>query len=768
MYAGPRRMKTDLLTVRESCCRVGDGHGLTRLVLALALLAGMTLTARAAPGIDAVLLIDQSGSMSRNDGSAEGNDLFGHRVALCRLIIERLIDEDPASPRINRVAVVEFGSHAILTVDNLVVADPAARARSARAAREIANRLAATHMGNTNTPEAFALAIQAFNHMAAAEGAAPRERHLLILTDGHPYVTGATQESIHEAMRQHGRELALRGVSVWVVGFNESGNYWQVADRQLWEGIAGDPGRVNLLGMPLFPAVMSAAQHIGDLWLGAASTPVAGTVIEVPPYLRRLEVDVHYAETTQPGRLVGPSGQIAPTTGASTAALGVANAYRVDNPLPGTYRVEAPPNISNWAAVREQGPRLYLLEPGDEVGRDIDTRVRIQMAGDDPNVPIAFDPAWPVEATVTVTDPAGGTVILPARMAEHGQFVATWRPATPGRHTLALAGTVHHADGRSFDLMRGGGHDPFAVQVAQHAPYALVWLEPDPAETRRISPLAHGMTLRVRLVEGVDQRVANLAEAVPSPGAWLRAQVIDAEGRPVPGIEPLTFTAGDGEFTLDLPLAFDLTAGEGWLSPVALNLRLEPAGPMVEGRAPSELRLPPGSEGRRILGDRLTVAGLQASYNPWLLWGGLAVLLALLAGGVLLLFRIQYPQWRIRSEDRKRGKPITLLIEKGSPPSAAAQPIKVDLTGRRRVRHVRRYSVSDEGRKVILEKLAVERTPAEGGRPTATIIYALEGQKTEFRETLTAGPESKPLKGLKDNAWHARLVVGKPPISHAA
>jgi len=139
-----------------------------------------------APGIDLILLIDQSGSMSDGIGGQKNpTDPKGFRIAMAQSLVDYLYFDNKYinKERINRIVMVEFGTDAAVMIpltplngdDNSIAA--------------IKSRISSKVLGETNFLRAFEVAHQQLSPEAG------RQAIIILVTDGTPYIEARKEVS---------------------------------------------------------------------------------------------------------------------------------------------------------------------------------------------------------------------------------------------------------------------------------------------------------------------------------------------------------------------------------------------------------------------------------------------------------------------------------------------------------------------------------------------------------------------------------------------
>ncbi|RLC92131.1 MAG: hypothetical protein DRI79_01290 [Chloroflexi bacterium] len=195
------------------------------------------------PGVDLIILLDQSGSMSGSAGY-RATDPTERRVQTAQYLIDYMaFDGNSVHPeRTNRVVVVGFGSpgktHILVPLTSLEDADIISDAK---------NAIVAENLGNTSFISALELVRQVFPAATDAElESDTRQRLIVLITDGGPYDARAERVENPYTYADYFEELTdycdaeLSLFTLYIIGIDDANRYWpQVKSR--WEDVAG-PG----------------------------------------------------------------------------------------------------------------------------------------------------------------------------------------------------------------------------------------------------------------------------------------------------------------------------------------------------------------------------------------------------------------------------------------------------------------------------------------------------------------------------------------------
>lgn len=706
-------------------------------------------------GIDAVILIDQSGSMFGAGLRGEGNDPSNHRIGQAKNIIYRLAEHVEDSPLIHRVSVVDFGSRASVAFpERLRLAyDPADPGGALRQAKAVAERyLTPKNMGDTNTPEAMALGLAELEAMSAADPLPDRRRVMLILTDGRPDLPNVkTLDVLRGEVTARADELKAADVGVWVVGLNDADNYWNEGDGAFWEKVAG-PGRARLAETSA-TSISSLIQDIVNEWLGVKGVAV-GKDYECPPYLRRVIFNINFGLPHSPVSVADPAGVDVPlSSGGPSSSPGTFARFIVDDPAPGLYRIRQDPSRSYTNFVEPFSPNIQRLSPGVRTSREAEARV-VFRATNGRGEPLEILPDWPIKASVVVTSPSGAAQEVAASFAGDGKFEAKWKPSEFGAHTLRLKGLVTLKGGTAFDVFASDG-DAYddKLEVDNSRPFWLRMTSPDPAAGVRVMPWSGSTRVEFELLDSAKARVADASTVARDPASWLSLQVLDKSGVALADPVPLTPNASGG-FESAVPVKLDWARGEGWWTPGELSVRVA-AQPdrMGSDRFLDSIALPAEAEGKRIGADRLAVGPLDVRYS-WLVLGPAV---ALLVGAPLLLALWLLPRGLIWWADTRRRRTVDIKIYDGNNDPNGDYAKRLPLTARQTLNYDRRLTLQIDGEDVLAKKFRVKRDLAADS-VTATLEYSWQNdpEARTYTVMLVKGRAQR-LKGLSSGDILASL-----------
>lgn len=202
------------------------------------------------PGIDLIILLDQSGSMS---GSAEyrATDPTERRIQTGQYLIDYLaFDANSVHQRSNRVVVIGFGSP-----DKTHLLVPLASLEDPDSIRNAKDLIVAENLGNTSFISALELVRRVFPAVTDTEiESGARQRLIVLITDGGPYDARAERTENPYTYADYFEELRgyydanLSLFTLYVIGIDDANRYWSQVESR-WEDITGTGHAVRVLSV---------------------------------------------------------------------------------------------------------------------------------------------------------------------------------------------------------------------------------------------------------------------------------------------------------------------------------------------------------------------------------------------------------------------------------------------------------------------------------------------------------------------------------------
>lgn len=732
-------------------------------MLSLLLVALPAWPAAASPdNLDVVIVIDQSGSMSGNKAHPAANDPEASRLQVAKLILSRLAKSVENTALVHRVSIIEFGSTVEVPVSLLElkhnIADPG---RAAADAANAGDRLVSRDLEDTHTHEALAAAATELRAMARLpDDGSPRKRHVILLTDGHPYAeAGRTPLKDDEVWRLVEREVSALGAEktpLWIVGLDSRNEYWP-KDGRIWVKLAGTPSQV-FRAASSYPQLPQLAETIVSKWLGTTMTlPASGkapNLVSLPPYLGRAVFHIHAREPILPPRIIGPDGRVhAPTITLPSKLL----VHTIEHPAAGEYRVDVPPGTAILTVASTEPPRLSKVAPGLFVGMGMASQIRF-AAGNASSAPLHEDKLYPITAKVMVAAPDGTSVQLPASLESDGTFLANWTPSALGVHSIGLDARYRPAAGGDESALFPGSKSE-SVTVTK-APLALNLDSPPTGGWIAIPPGGDGLNVRLTLVEGMSTNIDAPSTMVGDAGTWLQAQPLDPSGIAIGEALPVALDP-DGRFSFTIPVAFDLWRGDGWIRPKPVAFKIiAAANRLADDRNLAELRLPPGAESLRVGGNPFSAGPFPVGLPQWIKPLAAALLLAVLVAALYGTYRIFGQGALLRLKDAQQSHPLELRVyDLRRDPGCLNPALKVSLDGVSKIdlsTRIRRQKPGADPE--VFSCLRIRRTWRDANR-RAQVEYQFKGgtgAKTSSMQ-LPIDPQGRDLPPQVDETW--RLVL---------
>lgn len=740
-------------------------HALRLVVLPLVLVALLPWRAYAAGGVDVVILVDQSGSMWGHPiHHPHANDAGGHRITAVKEVVERLASDVEGTGREQRISVFNFDKNVVPFRQDLVLSfdpnRPGEAVLQARAALHAFDEIKNMDQPWTNTPGAFAAAVSEFARWRGGSGAG-RSAHLLLITDGRPYMAGRSLPELRRDLEQSAQALKDLGVQTWVVGINDVDPYWTqakgglVSDGEFWQHIAGDQ-HAGLAQSPSFPSVQRIVARFVDSWLGTASDEVvAGQPYEVVPFLRRVSFSVAFNTPGASVQVIDPHQRLLPMPPSDPDAEFIR--VSIPNPEPGPYQFVLDPKTSYSIRAETLGPKAELVNPLGRQPLDADAIIIVRAMGD-LDQPLALDPAQVTAAEMTVASPGGQQKRLPATPGPGARFETSWHAAESGGHPVTIRVEATHG-GRRYTVFDNTPVVPAAIEVSADRPLFLSLIEPQPDASIIDFPPIHDLAITVALVDASGAPIDRVSDYVASPAQWLSVVSIDASG--VPMKPPLVLGFGaDNRWHGVVPVNADWTTGAGWYSPAQVFLHFQPAQDLLaNNHVLSGLKLPPTAIDRRVAGDGLSVGPIELRWPGWLRWAILLAIALAVIGGVVLAAWLIVRAVLLRSlEDPRRGRlELRIFDSIRDPHGLNARTIPVH--GVLSLKKDEQIRTEIGGKTVIMEKFRYARSLQSRRRAMARIVYRWPGQNGNV--IVNADGPARLLAAPKYETYSVALVYTK-------
>lgn len=521
----------------------------------------------APPGIDLIILLDQSGSMSGVGGRATDPD--GRRVYTTQYLIDYLaFDNNFVNPdRSNRVVVIGFGSPG-----QAELAVPPTYLKEAEDIQAAKAGVTAKNLGDTNFVSPLQMVRVVFPEATDAEvidGA--RRRLIVVITDGGPYDTreGMTLDGYFSEIRDYyANKLKLADhYPLYVVGVDDANRYWQVVGPR-WQAFAASAERVTDVNAvnryvadqlctflnPTGESTECRLQDIGYHFIQPYARTVAFSFFKYRPdaliSLKRTDGSPVAVDPRDPDVL-------------DYVATPRDELFVLSNPEPGC-----------WKSAREGEGRvdvvtqvifnhLSLTQPASAHPQALPLELVFEL-NDENGSPVNEDPDYPVTITGVLTAPNGREQDVGIERAGGGnRYVSTTVPelTVAGDYHLTVTGFTTVLDSANANCLQSA--EPIKVfqnqyQIPVVAP-GLEVLSPSPAALQYF-PVDE---LSVAFVDDEGRPLS-----VPEDSPWtfvLTAQAPSGGAMSLPAPR-----WSDGHFTIPGPLVFPET-GEYTLNGALTN-----------------------------------------------------------------------------------------------------------------------------------------------------------------------------------------------------
>lgn len=284
--------------------------------------------------LDVVLVIDQSGSMTRV------TDREGLRMEVAKTFVDFLsswavVGQD------HRVGVVNFGTYAppekSIPITAVRLQYEQIKQRLSEQKAEFSQR----HLGHTMFVRALKEAVRLLEDSNAFQS--NRRSAIIILTDGRPDdgTGGPLEPYFKEIANYVNQELLPHQVYLYVVAIDRTNTYWP-SNKLYWESIC--TSRRTFQVQSIAEAEQVYLEIIADL-LGLDWQQVKTQTVNVPPYLERVSFTLLKLSPEVRLRVLDPGGkEITPKVPGvfyRTDEKGIRyEIYSIPDPEPGTWTVE--------------------------------------------------------------------------------------------------------------------------------------------------------------------------------------------------------------------------------------------------------------------------------------------------------------------------------------------------------------------------------------------------------------------------------------------
>lgn len=446
-------------------------------------------------GLDIIFLVDQSGSMGRNQGGVAPNDQLGLRFYSLPYVTSlmgdfHLLINDKAT---FRMSVVNFGSTAEpwnfadspgtqptywqtiapLSQDAWKPQYDQLKQSFDRMEIEFSKR----DLGNTNFQAVFTAAHDLFGQAPDLGG--HRLRVVILLTDGQPYL-----ETPGFSVSQHMGDLSTYAkryfpepdYRIYTIGMIDATDpYWQTM-QPYWETITGDPctdracpdpekDRAKLVASNT--EVGKRFQEILHELTNELSIPADVKVIDqkvipgplvVPPYVKFISFAYFKTDPSQQLLLTDPNGKVDPSQpGVEVEGIsGPIQVTRISNPLPGPWQIAtAPSGIDVDITMRYIFAQSKLNSPSGTQAQFVPLTVKYALLDDlGQPLPTYTDPNYRLVVKAEVS--AGGqSWNLTLNSNPDGSYSAEFTPVLAENHVIKVTATSQDVDNNTIIVFDG-------------------------------------------------------------------------------------------------------------------------------------------------------------------------------------------------------------------------------------------------------------------------------------------------------------------------
>jgi uncharacterized protein YegL len=425
-------------------------------------------------GLDLLLLVDRSGSMSAHSPAAI--------VDALPMTLNVLAWSARSARVTHRFGIVSFGSRARLDVPLTVVGAetlPSLRARIAA--------LPSRSLGDTNFIDAFETAADAFR---ALPDDSRRRRAIVLLTDGHP---SGSKVPMNEAIARL-VSTQLGTASIDVLLFGDGG------ELPLWRRISGQ--RVHRV--PRERAEVLATLHrVVTGRTGTRSTQESAETFVLPPYLDLVVFDIFRGAAKDVA--VFPPGASTPlgprAKGVEEVHVGDAlTTIVVRRPPAGTWTFRRSDPSARVKVLSQQFfARGVLVDPPAEppVRQHDDVTIGYRL-DDEGGRPLQELPGYPLSVDVSLALPDGSRVVMPMTRGARSALYRTSSPVAcsiTGRYWTEVLITTADSSGepvRIFeDRWSGFSVEAGARRVLQAAMVDVISATPPRQQVATTSTRSH-------------------------------------------------------------------------------------------------------------------------------------------------------------------------------------------------------------------------------------------------------------------------------------
>lgn len=405
------------------------------------------------PGIDLIILLDQSGSMSQPSDDAPPTDPDDLRIDATRYLIEYLaFDNSSVNPdRVNRVAVVGFGSPSLTELSV-----PLTRLDEEENVISAQNAVEGESFGATSFISALEIVREIFPEATDEElQSGQRRRMIVIVTDGGPADDRDLSygEYFDEIKKYYDESLGVENFPLYVVGVDQFDRYWSDVEGRWEEAILQQPEEERVFRVEEIEEVRAKIVDFLCPFLGQSGTDRDCRLLDlgphfVDPYANVVRFSFFKYNPDAQIRLYRP-GDETPYPGPSSSSPvygGGEETYEISYPEPGCWlserinegRVDVFQDIAFVTS-------LNLTQPEQPHSQLLPLALEFSVS-DDRGVAIEEHPDYPVSFESVLISPDGTTqsVEVQKKVGVDGLYVSTNDLSTPlsGTYTVQLSGFV--------------------------------------------------------------------------------------------------------------------------------------------------------------------------------------------------------------------------------------------------------------------------------------------------------------------------------------
>lgn len=499
----------------------------------LAALAAVTSAAAQASDHQIVFLVDQSGSMHRThgpQGSWRPNDPDGYRIEMVLQAYESLqnrLDQSRDTTRSFTLHVVEFAGRVRRQPPIVVRHDPGRPAGAEVAAVKSRLRAIRQPAGIDDGETDPAVGLQEVVDLIRSAGGTA---HVLVITDGKPYVEAADGSNLGNTERykaglrhvaRHVRSASSDLVAVGLVGVEDRQQYWPEWGP-FWEVETGgntfrvdDPAEIS----PLVDRLVRG-------WLGLPRAEKAGNPYYCPPYLRSVTFTVFKGSGGAQLEIKDANGRLLQATDPDVTITGERTYWRISvtDPVPGLWELD---QRATEIRVEPFYKQIRRLAPNSPVNAGYPERFRYEVLseGGRPFVELS---AYPITAWVEISQGGAPTRRIPLEHRGAGLFEAT------DDHVFDPGGDAQIHFAATAPLPDGSTADVFALaETLDVSAKELLVLDAGTSLPLQVPLRFGGLELAprftVRRLGGSGDAVP-LAEVSPRPGTLAAMRVMRSDG----------------------------------------------------------------------------------------------------------------------------------------------------------------------------------------------------------------------------------------------